>query len=151
MSGVTSSNWLYAYDTTSQVLSSAGSFQNITFSTTSFSGWFLPGSGLFTAPQPGIYLVNYQVQFANNNATSTMQAIVRGVANQNSEIISSEGVTYIPPASIGMVSRSFLINMAANETISLQWSSNITGTYLITSALFGQNFYSAYFTAMRIQ
>ena len=153
----TQTNYLYAYDTTSQVTASAGSFQNITFTTTTVNGWFVPASGEFVAQQAGVYMVQYQAHFANGSA-NTISTGIRAVLNLTSaptEITSSEAVTYVAPFAVQPVSRSFLLNMAAGSMLSFQMTTSTanstSGGYLIEGSFFGQIFPSITLTIIRIQ
>jgi len=154
---VTQSNLLYAYDTTSQYVSSAGGFQNVAFGTTTSSGWLVIASGEFVAQQSGVYLVQYQAHFGNANTSFALTGMIRAILNLTStpsEITSSEAAIYIPASSVGLASRSFLISMTAGQMISLQMTSNQAGTggaFLESSVFFGQFFPSVSITIVRVQ
>ena len=154
---VTQSNFLYAYDMTSQVTASAGAFQNISFGSSSVSGWFVPASGEFVAQQSGVYLIEYQAHFANGSA-NTISAGIRAVLNLTStpsEIGTSEAVTYVAPFAVQPVSRSFLLNMTAGQMLSFQMTTSTanstSGGYLIEGSFFGQTFPSITLTVIRVQ
>jgi hypothetical protein len=155
--GVTSSNFVYAYDNTSQLVASAGAFQNVSFASSSTSGWFIPASGEFVAPQTGLYLVEYQAHFFNANSTSAASAIVRCVLNLTStpvEIPSSEAVVTVPAQYVLPASRSFLVSMLSGQMLSLQMTTGIAGSsgaYLFSSSFAGQNFPSISLTVVRLQ
>jgi hypothetical protein len=155
--GVTSTNLLYGYDSTAQYVTSAGSFQNITFNTTSVNGWFVPLSGEFVAEQSGVYLVEYQAHFGNGSGSSVAAGMIRAILNLTStpvEIASSEAFVDISPGFVVPVSRSFLITMTAGQMLSFQMTSSTAGTsggYLIASQYAGQSFPSVSVTIVRIQ
>lgn len=154
VTSVTSSNFLYAYDTTSQYVSTAGAYQYITLNTVSDTGWYLPTTGEYEAVATGAYLVSYQAHFYNGSATTTGSIAMRGVVNLTTEIPSSEVVSYLYPNYVVEVSRTFLISLTAGQVLSFQMTGSGSGTggpYLISSSLYGQFFPSMTVTITRIE
>jgi hypothetical protein len=154
VSGITS-NIVYAYDTTAQFVNSAGTFQYITFNTAGYVGnWLIPSSGQFEALQAGTYLVSYSAHFGNGNPSSNFGGIIRAVANEATEIAGSEAVVYVPPESIGIASKTFVIQMTAGEVFSLQMTGDIangtSGGYLDSSTFYSQTFPSINLTIVRL-
>jgi len=155
---VTQSNYLFAYDTTDQFVSTAGVYQNVTINTvTNNGGWTNLSSGIFAAPQSGLYLVEYQAHIQNGNAGNALTASLRAVLNATTsllEIPGSESVVSIPADGfIALPSRSFLAQMSAGQTISLQVTANMVNpyAYLFSSTFGSQTFPSVALTIVRIQ
>ena len=160
MSSVTQSNFLYAYDTTTQYVVTAGTYQNVSINTlTNNGGWTNLANGLYAAPQSGLYLVQYQAHIQNTYAGSAITASLRAALNVTTspvEIPGSESVIAIPANGyIVLPSRSFLVQMTNGETISLQFTANIANPYaFLYSSSFGtqpQTFPSVALTIVRIQ
>jgi hypothetical protein len=150
---VTQSNFLYVFDTTTQTLTTAGTYQNVTFTTSGSSlGWVASSSSAFNPQQTGLYLVQYQVHIQNDNTTSAITAAGRCVVG-GLEVTGSESIVSVPAAfSLGILSRSFLVQITAGQSLTLQVVNNATGTTTLLSGTFeSQSFPSASLTAVRIQ
>jgi hypothetical protein len=134
-----------------------GVFQTVTFSTVGFTnGWTIPSPAVFSVSQSGLYLVQYQAHIQNSSASTTATVITHILLNiltAPSELGSSESVISVAPAfGIGEMNRSFLVQLTAGETLSLQYTSNVaTFVELVSGSFEGQNFPSVIMTVTRIQ
>jgi hypothetical protein len=150
---VTQSNFLYLFDTTTQTLTTAGTFQSVTFTTSGTSlGWVASTSSAFNPQQTGVYLVQYQAHIQNNNTTSAITVAGRCLVG-GLEVTGSESILSVPAAfSLGILSRSFLVQIQAGQSLTFQVVNNASGTTtLLTGTFEGQSFPSASLTAVRIQ
>jgi len=155
--GVTSSNYLYAFDSTVQYLSSAGAFQNVSLGTTYQNGWLVPATTEFVPEQSGVYLVQYQAHFFNGSGSSAYSAMLRmlnTISGTPTEISSSEAVITVPPDYLLEVSRSFVVALTTSDYLTLQFTASAAGSggvSLYSSSFVGQFFPSVALTIIRIQ
>ncbi|HEX3799896.1 MAG TPA: hypothetical protein VH413_14475 [Verrucomicrobiae bacterium] len=151
-------NYLYVTDSSVQEIGTANTFQNITTSTQlGNTGWGFSSTGVFTAQQNGIYLVQYQIEVQNGQSTASGVNIAfgaRALLNSATEITGSESFINIPPAfGEGILTKSFLVAVIAGQTVSLQIASNATGTfaYIASGTFAGENYPGVTLTILRIQ
>ncbi len=123
----TSANYVFAYDTTTQSLSSTA-FANITFNNNGkLNGWtHTVSSATFTCNQTGIYLVEYHVQPASVNAADVMT--VRTTLN-GAEISGSAAVHTVSSGDTEPeITKSFIANISSGSTLSFQISDSTFST-----------------------
>jgi C1q domain len=150
---VTQSNYLSAYDATIQSLATADTYQNITFSSPAVynSGWiYSPATGQFTAPQNGLYFVQYSaVVFNQDSSQNTILAETR-VVDTGTVLEGSQCWTYPVFGTFVFLSQSFIVQMTAGQYLLLQWTAAGTSE-LYTGNLLGDSVPSATFKVVRIQ
>ncbi|MDB6025542.1 MAG: hypothetical protein JWM68_1765 [Verrucomicrobiales bacterium] len=145
--GVTTANYIYAYDTTVQSVIIGGTYQDITMSGIGLiNGWTHGiGTATFTCNQTGVYLVEYTAEVqnaANGTVVHSTRALVNGGVFFGSEATCSLTVVTVPMA----LSKSFLVALAANDVVKFQYTANPRFGQLTSVA--GQSFSC---TMVRIQ
>jgi hypothetical protein len=131
-------NYLYAYDSTNQVIAVINTFQAITLSTNGvLEGWtHPPGSADFTCSQDGTYLVSC-TGLASEGATSVgsdvvvFRALLNGLEISGSRTGGSIDTTNdLNPYSW---TASFLVVINAGDVLRFQWQANVANDTLVTS------------------
>jgi hypothetical protein len=152
LSTPTINNYFFSYDTTTQQVAVAGTFQNISFNTDGqLSGWAhtVPGTDFFGQPT-GLYLVQYTAQVEVTNATSstvTLRATLNGTEISGSQ---ASVDTEIANQSIP-VSKSFIVAATSGQTLRLQLTGSSTNNRLIANNGSGTVRPSVSMTVVRIQ
>ena len=117
---VTTRNYVYAFDTTTQTPTTANAFQAVTFAAASVSGWTYSG-GTFTCGQSGLYFVEYDAE-AESGITSPVTILLRAAnltlnyANPNTIASITLSTAYQP----GPISKSFLAFFDAGNQLQIQ-------------------------------
>jgi hypothetical protein len=150
----TTQTYLYSYDTNTQAVVTAGTFQDITFANDAqISGWsHAAGSAGFTNGPAGLYLIEYITETAiANNGTTTVS--VHAVLN-GTEIAGSQSVS--GPANSGLaipLSKSFIarIPTANTNVLKLQFTGSSSSTRLLANTGVGTTRPSVSLTIIRIQ
>jgi hypothetical protein len=113
--GSTGANYVFAYDTTVQLVAVANTFQDITFNTNAqLNGWtHTAGTASFSCPQTGLYLIQYAAEIgALLSDDISVRATVNGTEAPGSR---SAG-------KIALVSRSFMASLNAADVLRLQFT-----------------------------
>ncbi len=153
----TQGNYLFATDTNLQFIVSSGVFQYINIGSVNVNNGWGATNSVFTVNQSGLYLVQYQIHVQNQGPNYSYPNIafgVRGVLNTAFEISGSESFIDIPPDfGAGMLSRSFLLQMVAGQTLSFQIAANVAGnySYIVSGAFAGETYPGVSLTIVRIQ
>jgi hypothetical protein len=119
----TSENYVSAFDTSSQGVSVANTFQTVTFTDRSLNGWTY-SSGSFTCPKTGLYSINYYAK----SAISLLTGIASSIITKNgTEIAGSQcgfGLTTAIPSQLsGLCPLQFL---SAGDVIALKFTGTAT-------------------------
>jgi len=116
-------DFIFAYDTSTQVIVTANTFQDVTFSTNGpLNGWtHTGGSALFTCPVTGVYECKIELSVdsgSNGNTEINMKALFNGV-----EIAGSHrGVDVVHKNSAFPLDRNFMFNGTASQDLKIQWA-----------------------------
>jgi hypothetical protein len=124
--GTPTNHYLCAYATTTQT--ALGYFTTIAFNNVVVaSGWTIGSGGYaFTAPATGLYLVQYQAQVTTSSSSFTMS--MRATLNSSTEISGSQAAATIASSGQSMViSKMFLLQVSAGDTVSLQFAGSSSG------------------------
>ncbi|HMJ88948.1 MAG TPA: hypothetical protein VK530_03985 [Candidatus Acidoferrum sp.] len=148
----TAANYLFTYDTTSQGVTVANTFQDVTFNNDARkSGWgHTAGTGDFTANAAGLYLVQYTAQaetLAAGASTVSVYATLNGT-----EIPGSQSTC--DPATLTEtipVSKSFLLSTGVSGVLRLRFTGTTTNDRLISGTGAGAARPSVSMTIIRIQ
>jgi hypothetical protein len=150
--GSTAANFLFSYATTTQTVVTSNTFQDVTFDTSpQIDGWVhLAGTGSFTCPQTGVYLIQYSAEVlagsANPNTTS-LRGLLNGV-----EIAGSQAS--VLPANANLIapmSKSFVAGMTAGDILKIQFTGSNASAQLIANSGNGTTRPSASVTIIKIQ
>ena len=131
---VTTANYVSAYDVGNHINNAANTFQDISFSAMSLSGWTYIGGGgaTFTCPQTGVYFVQYSAEAeTTSSSTTTISLRVFNLAT-DFETSGSESSVILSMANQPIViSKSFLATFAAGNAIQIQFTGSNTSAELI--------------------
>jgi hypothetical protein len=150
----TQTNYLFAVSTNLQQIAAASTFQPLFFETVTLNAGWNYLNGLFTAIQSGTYLVQYQVHVQNASSGTLVTAGVRAVGNSAVELLGSESVIGIyPDFVIGELTKSFLVQISAGQTLTFQVAANSAypNAYVASGNFAGEFFPGATLTITRIQ
>jgi len=127
MNTTTAGNYVFAYDTKTQSIISAGVFQDIKFSSIGqVNGWVhTSGSGSFTNTQSGLYLVQYSAELSASKAPSATVSMI-GTLN-GTEIPGSQCAVEVTAGSITTIAKAFLVSVAYGNTFKLKFTSMAGG------------------------
>ena len=91
LAGVTGANYVFAYDTTTQVVATENTFQNLTFNTNVLlDGWtHSEGTNIFVCNQTGKYIVTINSNYHRREDLFLARAELRALFN-NSEVAGSQ-------------------------------------------------------------
>jgi hypothetical protein len=150
--GSTGANFVYAYDSTTQPVSSASAFQDLTLNTVAqLNGWtHAAGSASFTNNQTGLYLVEYSVEAGSTssaNSTVSVIAVLNGTEIPGSQAsIDTRAATQN-----AIVSKSFIVGVSAGNTLKLQFTGTATSDRLTANNGSGTTKPSASLTVIHLQ
>lgn len=129
--GVTNGNYLYAYDTTTQSVSNANTWQNVTFNTitSQTNGWTYSVPN-FLCAQTGLYMIQYNLLMRNNggpdDSTGSARIVKNGIEIPGSSMTVDLRKESGDPVA-GECSWSVLANINSGDTITLQITANVSG------------------------
>jgi uncharacterized delta-60 repeat protein len=128
---ISDTDYVFAYDTTTQPVANANAFQGLTFNTDAeIDGWqHSLGSADYICSQTGLYLVQYDViarRTSGSNPTISIIATKSGVEIPGSQSSVAFASSNIPQE----ISRSFIININMGEKFALKFTGNSTGIVL---------------------
>lgn len=138
-------NYVFAYSTTIQNVTTANIFQDVNFSSDAqLNGWaHTPGTSQYTSAQTGLYLVQYSAEVSTTGLGTN--ATFRVVLNTTSEVLGSRStVTMTSANQLSPVSRSLLTSINSGDVLTLQFLGGGTGVRLVGNA-------SSSLTVTRIQ
>jgi hypothetical protein len=130
---ITSNNFSFLYDDTTQAQSVNNTFQDVTFNHTVFSdGWTFNGIAELTCTQTGMYIIEYQTA-GNVSGTSTYAefhvVLSAGGIGVFTEIIGSQVYTgALASADPFIINRTFMTMVNATDIIKLQMNSGKSGS-----------------------
>jgi len=133
--GASSANYVYAYDTTVQALTTKGTFKSVTFANTpQLNGWTY-SAGNFTAPATGLYMVTAIISINNNTANTTMAGQLR--ATFNGVEVAGSNVTQAlrdTASHLSNVQTSFIVSATAGQNLAIQFTANCVASAGCTAA-----------------
>lgn len=123
------SDYVFAYDTTTQPVANANMFQDLTFNTDAqIDGWqHTLGSANYVCSQTGLYLVEYNVIARRSSSTSSTISIIGTVSA--AEVAGSQasvGLNTVPQE----ISRSFIMQINKNQVFALRFTGSATNVVL---------------------
>jgi hypothetical protein len=148
----TVANYLLSYSTSTQVVATASTFQNITNHVDpQISGWtHTSGTTSFTCAQSGLYMVQYTAE-AITSATATTTVSVRAVDN-GTEIPDSQSTAVANTASQTVpISKSFIASFNSGDVLQFQFTGSSTDDRLVSNFGLGTTRPSFSCTVIRIQ
>jgi hypothetical protein len=131
-SGISGANYLFSYDTTTQTVAVANTWQALNFSTNAqIDGWtHTVGTNSFTCNQTGLYRVTLDAEFFNNSTTNTATPTgeTRALFNAVEVPGSAAGLEVRDSTSHGEVlSSSFILNCATTgQALTTQFTGAFT-------------------------
>jgi hypothetical protein len=151
-STTTSKNYAFAYDTTTQAVGTAGTFQDILFNSTGLiDGWVhTAGTASFTSTQTGLYLIscNAAVQTtAGATQSATLLAVLNGFEIPGSQWVESLTANSAPFS----MSKTLIVSVTAGNVLKFQITGTSTSVQLITGTGSGNTKPSISCTITRIQ
>lgn len=148
----TIANYVHSYDTSTQAVAVANTFQDITNGINGqLSGWIhVAGTTSFTNTQSGLYLVHYEAEaMTTTSAASTIS--LRVVAN-GTEIPGSQATAFVNTANqVTPISRSFIASFSSGDTLKFQLAGTVTNDRLVSNTGAGTTRPSFSCTIVRIQ
>ena len=132
---VTEGDYVYSYDTTTQTIASADTFQDVTFNTNGqLDGWsHTTGTANFTAGASGLYLATVDA-FATKTLAGAVYFEIIGVFN-GTEIAGSESSIDIDPKDITYhIQSAFLFSATAGQVFKIQMASDSTTASIAPAA-----------------
>lgn len=126
VAGTPTNHYLFAYATATQT--AVSSFTTIAFNNLAVAGGWTMGAGgfTFTSPATGLYLVQYQAEVTTSSSSFTMS--MRATLNSSTEITGSQAAATIAASGQSVViSKLFLTQIAAGDTVSLQFAGSSSG------------------------
>jgi hypothetical protein len=123
---VPSGNYVFAYSTTPQNVSSPTIFQNASFNNEpQLNGWIVSGTSQFQCIQTGLYLIQYTAEATIQDSLS-----MRGALN-STEIPGSQAYAEPNTFSQGtVISKTFLASVSAGGILTIQYTGNSSGDQL---------------------
>ena len=132
----TNDNYVFAYATGTQTITTVNTYQNVTFDVTGeIDGWIhTPGTAEFTCNQPGLYKVHYSAITDRTTAANTyvsIRAMLGTTASNGTEIAGSAMATFIDMQERSM-SNSFFANCTAagTDVLRIQFAGGTTSVRL---------------------
>ena len=117
----TAANYVFAYDTTAQMVGVLGTFQDVTFSANGqLNGWtHTAGTAAFTCGQSGLYLIEYtaEVYPFGGGVTASLIASLNGTEITGSQSSVSSITTVQAP-----LSKSFLVSVNSGDALKIQFT-----------------------------
>ncbi|PIV90239.1 hypothetical protein COW46_05165 [Candidatus Gracilibacteria bacterium CG17_big_fil_post_rev_8_21_14_2_50_48_13] len=119
-SGAAGSNYVFAYDTTTQSVAAANTFQDVIYDSNGLiNGWsHTPGTSVFTAAVSGIYMVNMTGRVAKAGGANTTLSF-RGLLN-GAEVPGSQAYGTIAGSSGDTLSGNFIVQVNAGDVLKIQ-------------------------------
>jgi hypothetical protein len=147
----TAANYIYTFDTTTQTVTTANTFKDVTFNTGAQINKWTHGIGTpsFTNNQSGLYLIQYgaEVDATSGTASSvSVRAVLNGTEIAGSQ---SSSIALTPPNKL-MLSRSFIASFTAGDILKLQFTGSSTSDRLVNNGS-GTTLPSISMTVIRIQ
>lgn len=118
--GAAGTQFVFAYDTTTQTVATANTFQDVTFNTNGqLDGWtHTAGTATFTSTVGGTYMANITGRVAKNGGANSTLSFV-GVLN-GAQISGSQGYGTISGSSGDTMSVNFIFTTAATDVFKIQ-------------------------------
>lgn len=128
--GAAGTQYVFAYDTNTQSVNSAGVFQTVTYSNNGeIDGWtHTPGTGTFTASAGGTYMVNMTARIAKSGGANTTLSF-RGAIN-GTEVTGSQAYGTAAASSGDTMSGNFIVTVNAGDVLTIEMTGGTTGAQL---------------------
>jgi hypothetical protein len=151
---VTDANYSFVYDTTTQAVITANTFQNITFNTNGqLNGWThstVTNTQNFTCNQTGLYLINYTTvsedTTAGTNITESFIALKNGTEIPGTQI----AVDFDIAGQVLTQSKTFIGSFTSGDVLTFQFTAAATTCELVAGTGNGTTKPSASITIVRI-
>lgn len=130
---VISANYIHSYDTTTQVVAVANTFQDVNYSTNGeLDGWtHTAGTAVFTCPTAGIYIVQYLGHVKKTSGGTSL--VEMRVVQNGTELAGSASQTTVASNSIVQaLGNARVFSAAAADVIKIQFTGDTTASQLIT-------------------
>ncbi len=123
--------YFFVYDTTTQTVAVANTFQDVTFTTNAtVDGWtHTPGTATFTATVAGTFMGNMTARVAKNGGANT-KLTLRAVKN-GTEIPGSQSYGTAASSSGDTISGNYIFTVVAGDTIKIQMTGGTTGAQIL--------------------
>lgn len=126
-------DYVYAYSTQQQSISSSNTYQNVTFNVNgSIDGWtHTAGSADFTCPTTGTYLISYRINMSMNAGLSLTTITASGRLTLNgTEIAGHQTAVRFPIQALSQATENLfntgLVNITASNVIRVQAAASST-------------------------
>lgn len=126
-------DYVYAYSTQQQSISSSNTYQNVTFNVNgSIDGWtHTAGSADFTCPTTGTYLISYRINMSMNAGLSLTTITASGRLTLNgTEIAGHQTAVRFPIQALSVATENLfntgLVNITASNVIRVQAAASST-------------------------
>lgn len=152
----TDGNYLYSFDTTTQAIATANTFQNVTFNSNGqIDAWIHnAGSSFFTTFTAGVYLVQYEVSAEVQSTVASSHTASARFTQNGVEINGSQSAISftadIATTEGQKITKSLIVNAAANDIFTLQFAGSSTQVRMAPKGL-GTIRPSASITIVRIR
>lgn len=129
--GASSTQYVFAYDTNTQTVATAGTFQNVTFSNNGqIQGWtHTPTSADFIAAVDGLYLVTISARVAKAGGANTSLSL-RGTLN-NVEIAGSQTAGSASSSTGDSITGNFIMPVTAGNTFRVQMTGGTSNAQIL--------------------
>ena len=149
---VNNANYVFAYDTTTQTVATANTFQDVTFNTNGqINGWnHTASTANFTCNQSGLYLVAYTATLQRTSTTGTrgeLRALLNGIEVAGSSVGVSLGTNTLPVC----VARSMIVNATSGQLLRIQVTGASNTVQLVPGGVNATSRLSIGITFVRIQ
>jgi hypothetical protein len=149
---VNNANYVFAYDTTTQTVATANTFQDVTFNTNGqINGWTHTASTAnFTCNQSGLYLVTYTAILQRTSTSGTrgeLRALLNGTEVAGSSVGVSLGTNTLPVC----VARSIIVNATSGQLLKIQLTGASNTVQLVPGGVNATTRQSIGITIVRIQ
>ena len=128
----TAENFVFAYDTTTQIIALANTFQGLDFATNGqLNGWtHTPGTSIFGCNQTGIYLVNVKA-IAEKTGGGTNEFAIRALFNAI-EVAGSQMAIQINSNNVAIILAStFMVSATSGQNLELEVAGSNTSLQIL--------------------
>lgn len=125
--------YVFSYDTTTQTVSIANTFQDITLNTNAqLVGWtHIAGKPIFNCVRSGLYQVTYNVVSERTSGSGTISASVRATLNSIEIPGSQLSYDFVTNSQTISPSKTFIASFNAGDSLKFQYSAGSTACRMI--------------------